>query len=60
MLPPFFQAVNEVYKSVILIHEANREFKKLSDIHLKVRWEIENKVFNNFLEFWHLLENLLK
>ena len=31
-----FEAVNEVYKSVIKIHEANRDFKKLAEIHKKL------------------------
>ena len=31
-----FEAVNEVYKPVIKIVEANRDFKKLSDIHSKL------------------------
>ena len=31
-----YEAVNEVYKPVIKIVEANRDFKKLSDIHSKL------------------------
>ena len=31
-----FEAVNEVYKSVIKIHEANRDFLKLAEIHKRL------------------------
>ncbi|XP_023320823.1 dedicator of cytokinesis protein 7, partial [Eurytemora carolleeae] len=31
-----FEAVNEVYKSVLKVYEANRDFKKLAEIHRKL------------------------
>ena len=36
MVAGMYEAVNEVYKPVIKIVEANRDFKKLSDIHSKL------------------------
>lgn len=36
-----YEAVNEVYKPVIKIVEANRDFKKLSDIHNKLHKAFE-------------------
>ena len=36
MFAGMYEAVNEVYKPVIKIVEANRDFKKLSDIHSKL------------------------
>ena len=36
MIAGMYEAVNEVYKPVIKIVEANRDFKKLSDIHSKL------------------------
>ena len=36
LMAGMYEAVNEVYKPVIKIVEANRDFKKLSDIHSKL------------------------
>lgn len=40
-----YEAINEVYKILLPIHEANREFKKLATVHGKLQ-EAFNKVYN--------------
>ena len=40
-----YEAINEVYKILLPIHEANRDFKKLSTVHGKLQ-EAFNKVYN--------------
>ncbi|XP_018610225.1 dedicator of cytokinesis protein 7 isoform X1 [Scleropages formosus] len=40
-----YEAINEVYKILIPIHEANRDFKKLAVVHGKLQ-EAFNKVYN--------------
>ena len=37
-----FEAVNDVYKVVIPIHEAHRDYKKLSAIHGKLQDSFNN------------------
>jgi hypothetical protein len=37
-----FEAVNEVYKIMIPIHEHNRDFKKLSHLHQKLHEAFSN------------------
>ncbi len=39
-----FEAMNSVYKVLIPIHEANRDFKKLAVIHAKLQ-----EAFNNII-----------
>ncbi|XP_056870057.1 dedicator of cytokinesis protein 7-like isoform X1 [Takifugu flavidus] len=40
-----YEAINEVYKILLPIHEANRDFKKLATVHGKLQ-EAFNKVYN--------------
>lgn len=40
-----YEAINEVYKILLPIHEANRDFKKLATVHRKLQ-EAFNKVCN--------------
>lgn len=40
-----YEAINEVYKILLPIHEANRDFKKLATVHGKLQ-EAFNKVHN--------------
>ncbi|XP_047212753.1 dedicator of cytokinesis protein 7-like isoform X2 [Girardinichthys multiradiatus] len=40
-----YEAINEVYKILLPIHEANRDFKKLASVHGKLQ-EAFNKVYN--------------
>ena len=40
-----FEAVNSVYKVLIPIHEASRDFKKLATIHSKLQ-----DAFNNIIK----------
>ncbi|KAK7940498.1 hypothetical protein WMY93_003824 [Mugilogobius chulae] len=40
-----YEAINEVYKILLPIHEANREFKKLATVHGKLQ-DAFNKVYN--------------
>uniref|UniRef100_A0A3Q3BHB6 Dedicator of cytokinesis 6 n=1 Tax=Kryptolebias marmoratus TaxID=37003 RepID=A0A3Q3BHB6_KRYMA len=40
-----YEAINEVYKILLPIHEANRDFKKLSTVHGKLQ-DAFNKVYN--------------
>lgn len=37
-----YEAMNEVYKVLIPIHEANRDFKKLSQLHGKLQEAFSN------------------
>jgi len=40
-----YEAINEVYKILLPIHEANRDFKKLATVHGKLQ-DAFNKVYN--------------
>uniref|UniRef100_A0A672GK90 Dedicator of cytokinesis 6 n=1 Tax=Salarias fasciatus TaxID=181472 RepID=A0A672GK90_SALFA len=40
-----YEAINEVYKILLPIHEANRDFKKLASVHGKLQ-DAFNKVYN--------------
>lgn len=40
-----YEAINEVYKILCPIHEANRDFKKLASIHGKLQ-DAFNKIYN--------------
>lgn len=40
-----YEAINEVYKILLPVHEANRDFKKLATIHGKLQ-DAFNKVYN--------------
>lgn len=40
-----YEAINEVYKILVPIHEANRDFKKLATVHGKLQ-DAFNKVCN--------------
>lgn len=40
-----YEAINEVYKILTPIHEANRDFKKLSTVHGKLQ-DAFNKVYS--------------
>lgn len=40
-----YEAINEVYKILLPIHEANKDFKKLATVHGKLQ-EAFNKVCN--------------
>lgn len=40
-----YEAINEVYKLLLPIHEANRDFKKLATVHGKLQ-DAFNKVYN--------------
>lgn len=40
-----YEAINEVYKILLPIHEANRDFKKLAIVHGKLQ-DAFNKVYN--------------
>lgn len=53
-----FEAINEVYKILCPIHEANRDFKKLASIHGKLQ-DAFNKICNQVCSvtlFSHKLE----
>lgn len=45
-----YEAINEVYKILCPIHEANRDFKKLASVHGKLQ-DAFNKVYNQVC--WH-------
>ncbi|KAJ0057836.1 hypothetical protein NL108_002959, partial [Boleophthalmus pectinirostris] len=45
-----YEAINEVYKILLPIHEANREFKKLATVHGKLQ-DAFNKVYNQVMSF---------
>jgi len=49
-----FEAVNDVYKVVIPIHEANRDYKKLSAIHGKLQDAFNNVIRQVATLFIHL------
>lgn len=40
-----YEAINEVYKILLPVHEANRDFKKLATVHGKLQ-DAFNKVYN--------------
>lgn len=40
-----YEAINEVYKILLPIHEANKDFKKLATVHGKLQ-DAFNKVYN--------------
>lgn len=46
-----YEAINEVYKILCPIHEANRDFKKLSSVHGKLQ-DAFNKVYNQVCWHW--------
>ncbi|KAK0133802.1 Dedicator of cytokinesis protein 7 [Merluccius polli] len=44
-LAAMYEAINEVYKILLPVHEANRDFKKLATVHGKLQ-DAFNKVYN--------------
>ncbi|KAI4895013.1 hypothetical protein NFI96_016225 [Prochilodus magdalenae] len=58
-----YEAINEVYKILCPIHEANRDFKKLASVHGKLQ-DAFNKVYNQvcsvFTHDWNYAEDLLE
>lgn len=47
-----YEAINEVYKILCPIHEANRDFKKLASIHGKLQ-DAFNKIYNQVCSVTH-------
>lgn len=54
-----YEAINEVYKILLPIHEANRDFKKLATVHGKLQ-EAFNKVYNQVrFDIWWMMKRTL-
>lgn len=52
-----YEAINEVYKILLPVHEANREFKKLATVHGKLQ-DAFNKVYNQVRGQFQILKIL--